>query len=311
MTAPEIDMTSSKHFDSAQVRPKLSISTSAIARFSLALLITIIYIFPLYWMFITSIKPPEQIFQTPPSLFPKQIQIDSYKDVLGLRQAESTGAAAQLQIGIDGMTYLINSLIIAGSTTVLTLLLAVPGAYALARFNFRGRSLYLLFLLMTQMLPGVLLVIPLFVLFKPFGLINRHLGVILADTALALPFAIIILRTSFLQIPVDLEEAAFIDGSSPLQMLWHIMIPLMRSGIIAVGVFTFLVAWGEFVFALSFLQDKALHPISIGIFQFIGMYKTQWNAMMAFAVLAALPTLIAFIFLQRYFINGVTTGAVK
>jgi multiple sugar transport system permease protein len=237
-------------------------------------------------------------------LFPSAIQIDSYKQILGL-------PTDRPEIYINAGLYLRNSLIIALSTTLLTLLLAVPAAYSVSRFQFRGRSTFMLFLLVAQMLPSVLLVIPLFVLFRSFGLNNQYSSVILADTALALPFAIIVLRTSFLQIPRDIEEAARIDCGSRLQVLYHIILPLIRAGLVAVGVFSFLIAWGEFVFALSFLQDPEFHPVSIGVFQFIGMYKVNWDSMMAFSTLVAVPAIVAFLFLQRQFINGLTRGAVK
>jgi multiple sugar transport system permease protein len=160
-------------------------------------------------------------------------------------------------------------------------------------------------------LPGVLLVIPLFVMFKYLDIINQYSSVIIADTALALPFAIIILRTSFMQVPSEIEEAAWIDGGSRWQVLWQIILPLIRAGLVAVGVFSFLISWGEFVFALSFLQNQELQPISIGVFQFVGMYKTQWDSMMAFSTLVAIPAVVAFLFLQRQFISGMTTGAMK
>jgi multiple sugar transport system permease protein len=161
------------------------------------------------------------------------------------------------------------------------------------------------------MLPSVLLVIPLFVLFKRLGLYSTYLSVIFADTALALPFAIIILRTSFLQIPDTLEEAAWIDGGSRIQVLWFIILPLVRAGLVAVGVFSFLTAWGEFVFALSFLPKTEMQPVSLGVFQFIGMYKSNFDTMMAFSTLVAIPAVVAFIFLQRQFVSGLTTGSVK
>jgi len=272
---------------------------------ALALLVTIIYFFPIFWMFSTSIKPADQILQIPPVLLPAQPQMESYKAVLGIP------SDIPIQTTINGPRFFLNSLIISSGTMVLTLILAVPGAYGLARTRIKGRTAYMLFLLTAQMLPSVLLVIPLFVLFKPLGLINSYLGVILADTALALPFAIIMLRTSFIQIPVDLEEAALIDGSSRWQALWQIVVPLIRSGLIAVSMFSFLTAWGEFVFALSFLQKVEQQPVSVGIFSFIGMYTTQWGSLMAFAGMMALPALVAFVLLQRHFISGMTAGAVK
>jgi len=273
-------------------------------RFAIGLTVTAIYLLPLFWMVSTSLKSQSEIFQTPPVLIPEQPQIESYRSALGL-------PTSRPELYITGTLYFKNSFIIASSTMVLTLLLAVPAAYALSRFNFRGKTTFMLFLLAAQMLPGVLLVIPLFVLFKMFGLYNTHYSVILADTALALPFAIIILRPSFIQIPDALEEAAWIDGGTRLQVLWHIILPLIRPGLVAVGAFSFLTAWGEFVFALSFLGKPELQPISIGVFQFIGMYKTQWDTMMAFSTLVAIPAVVALLFLQRQFISGLTAGSMK
>jgi multiple sugar transport system permease protein len=274
-------------------------------RFLVGLIVTLIYLIPLYWMVTTSLKPVDQIFQKPPVLFPSAFQIDSYKQIFGLPTSRG-------DIYINALIYLKNSLIIASVTMLLTMLMAVPAAYALSRFQFRGRSAFVLFLLVAQMLPSVLMVIPLFVLFKQWGIINlSYVSVILADTALALPFAIIILRTSFLQIPTEIEEAAWIDGGSRLQVLYYIILPLVRAGLVAVGVFSFLVAWGEFVFALSFLSKVELQPISIGIFQFIGMYKSNFDSMMAFSTIVAIPAIVAFLFLQRQFISGMTAGSVK
>jgi multiple sugar transport system permease protein len=274
-------------------------------RFLLGLIITLIYLIPLYWMVTTSLKPVTEIFQKPPVLFPSTLQIDSYKQILGL-------PTDRAEIYINALVYLKNSLIIASITTLLTMLMAVPAAYGLSRFRFRGRSAFVLFLLVAQMLPSVLMVIPLFVLFRQWGIINLpYVGVILADTALALPFAIIVLRTSFLQVPIAIEEAAWVDGASRLQVLRYILVPIIRAGLVAVGVFSFLIAWGEFVFALSFIQKTELQPISIGIFQFIGMYKSNFDSMMAFSTIVAIPAVGAFLVLQRQFISGMTSGSVK
>jgi multiple sugar transport system permease protein len=283
---------------------KKKVRIDLMARFLLGLLITAIYLIPLFWMVSTSLKPPNQVIQKPPVLFPSSPQLESYRSVLGYPTDRE-------ELYINTSVYLKNSLIIASCTSLLALLLGIPAAYALSRFQFRGKSSFLLFLLVSQMLPSVLLVVPLFVIFRIFGLFNTYSSVILADTALALPFVIILLRTSFLQIPEALEEAAWIDGGSRLQVLWYIILPLIRPGLTAVGVFSFLTAWGEFVFALSFLAKTELQPISIGVFQFVGMYKTQWDSMMAFSTLVAIPAVVAFLFLQHQFINGLTSGAVK
>jgi multiple sugar transport system permease protein len=274
-------------------------------RFTLGLIATLFYLIPLYWMVTTSLKPVDQIFQKPPVLFPSNLQVDSYKQIFGL-------PTDRAEIYINALVYLKNSLVIASITTLLTVLMAVPAAYALSRFKFRGQSSFVLFLLVAQMVPSVLLVIPLFVLFRQWGIITlSYTSVVLADTALALPFAIIILRTSFLQIPSEIEEAAWIDGGSRLQVLYHIILPLIRAGMVAVGVFSFLIAWGEFVFALSFIQNPELQPISIGVFQFVGMYKSNFDSMMAYSTIVAIPAIVAFLLLQRQFISGMTSGSVK
>jgi multiple sugar transport system permease protein len=274
------------------------------ARITLGIIASAIYLIPLFWMVSTSLKPTNQIFQKPPVLWPSSPQIESYRSILGLPTTKP-------DIYINTVVYFKNSLLIASWTTLLALILAVPAAYALSRFKFRGQTAFLLFLLVAQMLPSVLLVIPLFVLFKIFGLYSTYFSVILADTALALPFAIIILRASFLQIPDALEEAGWIDGGSRLQVLWYIILPLVRAGLVAVGVFSFLTAWGEFVFALSFLPKTAMQPVSLGVFQFVGMYKSNFDTMMAFSTLVAIPAVIAFLLLQRQFISGLTTGSEK
>ena len=274
------------------------------ARFTLGIIVCAIYLIPLFWMVSTSLKPQEQIFQKPPVLFPSSPQVDSYRSILGL-------PTDRPDLYINTWIYFKNSLIIASWTTLLALILAIPAAYALSRFKFRGRTPFLLFLLVAQMLPSVLLVIPLFVVFKSAGLYSTYFSVILADTALALPFAIIILRTSFLQIPDVLEEAAMIDGGSRLQVLWYIILPLVRAGLVAVGVFSFLTAWGEFVFALSFLPKPEMQPVSLGVFQFVGMYKSNFDTMMAFSTLVAIPAVVAFLLLQRQFISGLTAGSEK
>ncbi|GIV70154.1 carbohydrate ABC transporter permease [Caldilinea sp.] len=266
--------------------------------------LTLLYLAPIYWMVVTSIKPEEQIFRTPPSLVPLDVTFARYIEFFG-------GPTDRPRPPIHGLFYLRNSFILAIGTASLTLLLAIPGAYALARFRLRSNAYFLLMLLISQMIPNVLLVIPLFVLFKTFNIINTYWAVILANTALSLPFSIIILRASLMQIPKDLEEAAMIDGCSRLMALWRVILPLTRAGIVASGVFSFLFAWGDFVFPLTFLQDRSLHPISLVIFSFLDLYQKEWDSLMAFSTALALPVLLSFIFLQRHFIGGMTAGSVK
>ena len=274
------------------------------ARFVIGALVTAIYLLPLFWMVATSIKPPNEIIQTPPVLITTSPQIESYKSILGLPNDRP-------ELYVSTLSYLKNSIIIGSATTALTLLLGIPAAYALARFRLRGARLIILAILVAQMLPSALLVMPLFVTVKSVGLYGSQLAVIIADTALALPLSIILLQTSFRQVPKEIEEAAWVDGASRLTTLRQVVVPLVRPGLVAVAVLSFLTAWGEFVFALSFLPDVSTQPISLGVFQFVGMYKTQWDSMMAFAAVVAIPAVVALLLLRGQFVSGLTAGSVK
>jgi multiple sugar transport system permease protein len=276
----------------------------ASTRFVVAALVTAVYLLPLIWMVLTSVKPPSEIIQKPPVLITTSPQIESYKSILGL-------PSDRPELYVSTISYLKNSVIIAAATMALTLLLAIPAAYALARFRLRGARLIILAVLVAQMLPSALLVMPLFVTVRSVGLYGSQLAVIIADTALALPLGIILLQTSFRQVPVEVEEAAWVDGASRSMTLRRVVVPLVRPGLVAVAVLSFLTAWGEFVFALSFLPDVENQPISLGVFQFVGMYKTQWDSMMAFATIVAIPAVIALLLLRGQFVSGLTAGSVK
>ncbi len=284
------------------MRRRARIGTST--RFLVAALVTAIYLLPLVWMVLTSVKPPSEIIQKPPVLITTSPQIESYKSILGLPNDRP-------ELYVSTISYLKNSIIIATATMALTLLLAIPAAYALARFRLRGARLIILAVLVAQMLPSALLVMPLFVTVRSVGLYGSQLAVIIADTALALPLGIILLQTSIRQVPVEVEEAAWVDGASRSTTLRRVVVPLVRPGLVAVAVLSFLTAWGEFVFALSFLPDVENQPISLGVFQFVGMYKTQWDSMMAFATVVAIPAVIALLLLRGQFVSGLTAGSVK
>lgn len=272
--------------------------------FAVALVATIAYIFPLFWMVSTSIKDPADIMRDPPLILPRNVNIEIYKEMFG-SPPEGT------QIPVDGLRYMKNSLIIGAGTMVLTMLFAVPAAYGLARFRLRGSNIFMMLLLVTQMLPEVLLVIPMFIFFRELHFTNNYSSVIIADAALTLPFCILILRTGFLQVPRDLEEAALIDGTTRFGALRRVIVPMVRPNLIAVTLFAFLVGWGDFVFSLSFLQDQELHPLALGVYNFIGYYRIRWEGVMAFSTIIAIPVVFVILALQRYFVTGLTTGSVK
>jgi len=254
------------------------------------------YLFPVYWMITTSLKSRVDIFATPPKLVPVPIDLTSY--------------TTQVLNNPVLVTVFVNSLIISFGTMILTLLLTVPGAYALARFRLRGRGFILLLLLIGQLLPSIVIAGPLFISFSRLGLLNMHLGLLLADTTFTVPFSVIILRPFFLAVPSELEAAAKVDGCTQIGVLWRIVLPYVRSGLITVAAFAFLIAWGEFVFALS-LNTRTNQPITVALNKFIGEYGTQWNDLMAVSTVVALPIMLVFASLQRFIVGGLTAGAVK
>jgi multiple sugar transport system permease protein len=261
-----------------------------------ATLFMIVYLFPVYWMVATSLKSRGDIFAVPPQLVPIPLELTSYNN--------------EVLHNSMLLTVFINSVIISTGTMVLTLLLGVPGAYGIARLKLRGSSLILLVLLIGQLLPSIAIAGPLFLSYSRTGLLNTHLGLILADTTFTLPFSVIILRPFFVSVPGELEAAAKVDGCTQLGVLWRIVVPYVSPGLISVAAFAFLIAWGEFIFALS-LNTKTNQPVTVALNNFVGQYGTRWNDMMAVSTVVALPIIITFAFLQRFIVGGLTAGAVK
>jgi multiple sugar transport system permease protein len=194
---------------------------------------------------------------------------------------------------------------------LLTLLLAAPAAYGLARLQLRLAPLIMLMLLITQLLPAIVIATPLFVAFSRIQLLNSYPALILADTTFALPFAVIVLRPFFLTVPRELEAAAKIDGCNQFDAFWRVILPLVRPGLITVAVFAFLMGWGEFLFAMTLSTIVSVQPATAALNKFIGQYGTEWNNLMAVATTIALPIVLVFASLQRYIVSGLTAGSVK
>ena len=264
---------------------------------TLAIVIVVAYLFPVYWMVATSLKSNAAVYATPPQIIPWPPNFTAYvtaviHNPLALRS-------------------ILNSGIIGFGTMLLTLILAAPAAYALARLRLPGGALFMLLLLITQLLPAIIIATPLFVLFTRVGLVNSYPALILADTTFALPFAVIVLRPFFLTVPTELEAAAKIDGCSQFGAFWRVILPLVQPGLITVAVFAFLMGWGEFLFAITLTTNEAIQPATAALNKFIGQYGTEWNNLMAVATTVALPIIIVFASLQRYIVGGLTAGYVK
>jgi multiple sugar transport system permease protein len=274
-----------------------SLKRQGYGRTLLAAVIVVFYLFPIYWMVASSLKTQADIFQKPPQFFPTRPTLEAYRDAVFNNDVI--------------LRSILNSVIIAAGVTFLTLILAPPAAYALARIRPRGSGIVLLALLISQLLPAVVIAGPLFVLFKKYGLINSYQGMILADVTATLPFAVIILRPYFLSVPRELESASMVDGSTQFGSYFRIVLPLIRPGLVTVAAFSFLIAWGEFIFALSLNLNDKLQPITVATNKFIGQYGTQWNNLMAVAAAVAFPIVLVFLVLQRYIVGGLMTGATK
>ena len=253
--------------------------------------------FPFLWMLTSSFKARPEIFTRVPVLLPKQPTLINYQYVF-----TQTPAAR----------YFMNSFIIAASTTLLALILTTLGDYAISRFRFRFRRELATWLIAGQMFPGILILIPLFVILARLQLVNTYPGLITVDTVGVLPFATWMLKGYFDTVPIELEDAAMIDGCSRLGAIRRVFLPVAAPGVAAVALFAFTSAWQEFMFALTMMKDMKKYTLSVGINFFVGIGGTVvWGNIMAMAVLIIVPALIFFLFLQRYMVSGLTAGAVK
>ena len=259
------------------------------------LLIVIFAMGPFAWMVLTSLTPTEALNATGVSVSP-----DGWRHANYERTHQHTTFH-------DNM---LDSLIIACGTVVLGLAVAVTAAYAFSRFRFAGRKLLMLQFLLINMFPIVLLILPLFVLMRKAGILDTHFGLILANATVAIPFAVWMLTSYVGAIPKSLDEAAMIDGCSRLTALRRVVLPLMMPGIISTGIYIFITAWNEYLYALT-LGGRNVRPVTVAIQTLIGEYQIEWGLLAAGAVVGAMPATILFLLVQRRLIGGLTQGAVK
>jgi multiple sugar transport system permease protein len=264
----------------------------------ISVIILCILLFPLYWIFVTSIKMEKEIFRIPPTFWPEVLNLKSYM--------------VQLEIGDFNMFHSFgNSLIISLGAMIISIILAVPASYGIAKYNFKGKKSIVLGFLITQMLPVSVLLTPLFIIFKNMNLYNTFWSTIIADSTIGIPFSVLILKNYFASIPRELEESAYIDGLNRFTAFMKVLIPIAKQGVVVCGVFSFLYAWGDLAYGMTFILDQQKRPITAGIFNFMGQYGTKWSYLSAFAVVTIIPVALIFIFMQKYIISGMTSGAVK
>lgn len=255
-------------------------------------------LFPMFWMLSTSFKSHTDVFKKPPELWPAHPVLTSYQNL----NSEITPIKR----------FFLNSVVNSAGTVGIALLFSVFAGYALSRLKFRFRRTILLGILVTQMFPLVVLLVPLYLLYIRLRLINTYAGIILAFTSFTLPFCIWMIKGFVDKVPVEVEEAAIVDGCSRFRILFAIVCPLISPGIVAAGIFAFLDAWNNLLFPLTLVNDIAMKTLPPGmILAFGGEFKHDWSGMMATSTLVSIPVVIIFILVQRYMVEGLAGGAVK
>ncbi len=271
-------------------------------RIVIIIILLTITLSPLYWMVNVSFKNQDEIFQIPPTFFPNNFTLENYKAIL----------IGNLSSSIKFLMYFKNSLIVAALTVVVTLLVATPAAYALSRVRFKGKRMLIYFVLISQMFPIVLILIPLYQSFLRLNLVSTFAGLMLANMMFALPFSIWMLKGYFDSIPGVLDDAAKVDGCSRMQAMLLVIMPNVRPGLTAAAIVVFIQCWDEFMIALTVMDKNSMRTLPVGIIQsFVGEFSIKWGEMMAASVITTIPVVIIFIFLSKNLIGGLTAGAVK
>ena len=265
---------------------------------ALALVTVALVLFPIYWMLVTSVLPSSIVLSRNPPLVPplERLSFDAFIEVFRRRPV---------------LTWLANSTIVAFASTLASLVIASLAGYSLSRFTTRAQRVAGATLLLTKMLPGSLIVIPFFVMFTTAHLIDTRAALVLANISVGVPFATWMMKGFFDTLPRELEQAAVIDGCTPLQALWYVILPLARPGLAACAIYLAIVAWSEFVFARTLVTKSELWTVTVGLQSFVGEYLVDWPALMAAGVVSLAPMLVLFLLLEPFLVSGLTSGAVK
>jgi len=253
-------------------------------------------LFPIYWLLNSSLKSSAELFTFPPRYWPESPTLQNFINAL-----------TQTRLG---RLYL-NSLVIASLTCLALLILIIFSGYAMARFRFRGKSVVLLLFLLTQMLPHVVLLAPLFTIYRHLNLINTLWSLLITYTLVWLPFSVMMMRNFFAAVPVELEEAAMVDGCSRTAALFRVVLPVAIPGLVATSIFGFINAWNELIFAVVFINSPNIQTLPVGLSSLIDENRTEYGMILAVAVLALIPSMLLFAYIQRYLTTGLAAGAVK
>lgn len=264
--------------------------------YAILIVASCLVLIPTLWMVSTSLKSNEEVMISPPKWIPDNPTFESF---------------TRIWSDYPFLDYFLNSVFIVAVSTLITIAFAALAGYGASRFKFRGKGTFLSFLLVTQMFPSIMLLIPFYKVLKTFGLIDSHWGLIVVYIAFALPMCTWMMLGFFQGIPRELDEAAMIDGCSQIRTFVQIILPLSLPGIAATAIYSFLMGWNEYMFAFILVTTETMKTLPVGIGQLNGYYKVVWNDMMAASIISSLPLIILFLFMQKYFISSLTAGAVK
>lgn len=271
-------------------------ATQRVVSYATALPLAAIIALPLLWMLISSLKPATELFSSPPRILADHWTSDWYISVF-----RDAGAGL----------FFWNSLIVGLSATALCLAIGTLAAYGLTRFEFPGKRIFLAAALVTYMFPAIVLFVPIYLILSNLGLIDSRTGLVVCHTILTFPFAVWMLKSFFETLPREIDEAAWVDGSSYLRTFLFIVLPLSLPGIFSVAIFVFVLSWNEFLFASIVMTSAELKTVPVGISEFITSFDVRWGEIMALGTLATVPVVLLFLFVQRFFLRGVLSGAVK
>ena len=270
---------------------------SKAARYLILLALLVVMLFPIYWIVNSSLMENKFVMNLPPHFLPKNPNFNSYLKIFKNEKY---------------ITYFKNSFLVSGGAVILTLFVATLAGFAFSRYQFRFKNDVLTSIMSVQMFPIVAILISLYTFYHKWGMLSTYTGLILADTTFCLPLCIFLMKGYFDTLPKSLDEATKIDGSSRLQVLTRILLPLTKPGLVATGIYTFLYAWDDFVMALVIMQQDAMRTLPVGIVSsFLGEYAYDYSSMMAFAFAGSVPIVLLFVFFQKHMVAGLTAGAVK
>jgi len=265
-----------------------------IFRYIIGILLTFLIVFPFYWVIVSSFKPADQILK--PDLFPKAFTLVHYQELI-----EQTSY----------LTNLSNSIIVSIGTMAISVLIVIPASFALYRMKFKGRKFVSRLILATYVFPGILLLVPVYQLMADLHLVNSLFGLMVINVTFAAPFSVWLMQGFFDNVPIALDESAAIDGAGRMRTLFQIILPLIGPGIATISIYAFIMAWTEFAFSSVLINSDSLRTLPIGLNAIMGQYTVRWGWTTAGAVLALLPVVIFFAFVGKYFVKGLTAGAVK